>query len=498
MIKKILLLAIITNCVFIWAQSAVEISEIFKTSKSTPVTTVYGNRFAGDVKITDDHAPHDLPEVDVNPQLPNNAFCAFQAYYTGYHAIMIYETTDGGYTWSPFGGIYNPSGNWLALGSITVTLNRVCICYTDVGTERVETYSKPKTGGTGDFYQFPQNPVYETRMSKKWGSNDILDIVFVYGYGSGIVENCVIYYNSSDGGLSWSNEYSFALDEGHMFPDIYHYPYSNNIYIAWRAWELDALKFARSTNGGSSFISQVIPNTTFAEYPKIARSPTHVVIFYDDDPPRCAWSSNEGASWNQFDLPLSNIAGGVDRFSICYGSFKFRAAADDNGNIKYKTATLPTEFASTWTQINDVIYSALEPSVCYIASNTGLVVWSDTREYEDKIFCDNESWELGVEENKLITGLPTIHKLSQNYPNPIVSKTMIKYSLPKEANVELKLYDISGREVAVLVNETQQAGHYQVNWDINDLPKTQLPNGIYFYQLKAGDFTATKKMIILK
>jgi hypothetical protein len=495
MAKKFFVLVIITSCVFIWAQNAVEIPKISKATKSTPVTIIHGDRFANDVKITDDHVPHFSPEVDVNPQLPDNAFCAFEAVYTGYPAIMIYETTDGGFTWSPFGGIYNPGGNWLALGSITVTLNRVCICYTDEGTERVETYSKPKTGGSGDFYQFPQNPAYHCRMSKKWGGNDLLDIVFIYEYGSGGHEECMIYCNSANGGVSWTNEYSFALDEGHMCPDVYHYPFSNNVYIGCYSWALDALKFAKSTDGGGSFTTQFFPNTYLSFYPKIARSSTYIVILFGDNQPRCVWSSNEGASWNQFALPLGGV--GMDRFSICYGNLKFRAAACDGGAIKHKTASTPTEFTSSWLAINDA-GSGYNPGLCHIAGNAALVVWFDTREYDNKIFCDNESWETGVEEDKLITGLPKIYKLSQNYPNPIVSKTMIKYSLSKKANVELKIYDVSGREVAVLVNETQQAGHYQVNWDINDLPQTQLPNGIYFYQLKTEDFTETRKMTILR
>jgi hypothetical protein len=90
--------------------------------------------------------------------------------------------------------------------------------------------------------------------------------------------------------------------------------------------------------------------------------------------------------------------------------------------------------------------------------------------------------------------------LSQNYPNPFNPSTKIKYEIPASLNpskggtlVQLVLYDILGREVTVLVNEEKQAGEYEVEFN-----GANLPSGIYFYRLKAGEFTQTKKMILLK
>ncbi len=90
--------------------------------------------------------------------------------------------------------------------------------------------------------------------------------------------------------------------------------------------------------------------------------------------------------------------------------------------------------------------------------------------------------------------------LSQNYPNPFNPSTKIKYSIPNietshSSIVQLKIYDILGREVATLVNETKQAGNYEVDFDAD---KFDLPSGIYFYQLSVGSFIQTKKMIFLK
>ena len=94
-----------------------------------------------------------------------------------------------------------------------------------------------------------------------------------------------------------------------------------------------------------------------------------------------------------------------------------------------------------------------------------------------------------VDENKnLFT-----YNLEQNYPNPYNPSTTIKYSIPVLGFVTLKVYDVLGSEVTKLVNEEKLAGEYQVQFD-----GSSLTSGIYFYQLKAGDFISTKKMILMK
>lgn len=90
---------------------------------------------------------------------------------------------------------------------------------------------------------------------------------------------------------------------------------------------------------------------------------------------------------------------------------------------------------------------------------------------------------------------PKEYKLSQNYPNPFNPSTVIKYSLAKEGYVRLSVFDVLGKEVAVLVDRNQNAGNYSVNFDSN---KHYLTSGIYFYTLRAGGFISTRKMIIVK
>jgi hypothetical protein len=83
--------------------------------------------------------------------------------------------------------------------------------------------------------------------------------------------------------------------------------------------------------------------------------------------------------------------------------------------------------------------------------------------------------------------------LYQNYPNPFNPATVIRYSLPVNGSVTLKVYDVIGREVAMLMNQEKLAGTYQIPFDAS-----KLPSGIYFYRLTAGSFTQVKKMLMIK
>ena len=88
-------------------------------------------------------------------------------------------------------------------------------------------------------------------------------------------------------------------------------------------------------------------------------------------------------------------------------------------------------------------------------------------------------------------------ELEQNYPNPFNPFTKIHFSVPLykggEGDVSLKVFDILGREVATLVNEKLKSGTYEVEWN-----GSNYPSGVYFYRLVTGDYTSSKKMILIK
>lgn len=89
--------------------------------------------------------------------------------------------------------------------------------------------------------------------------------------------------------------------------------------------------------------------------------------------------------------------------------------------------------------------------------------------------------------------LPSSYSLSQNYPNPFNPTTVISYSIPEKADVTLKVFNLLGQEVATLVNSAQSVGSHEINFNASNLT-----SGVYFYTIKAGDFTSTRKMMLIK
>ena len=94
--------------------------------------------------------------------------------------------------------------------------------------------------------------------------------------------------------------------------------------------------------------------------------------------------------------------------------------------------------------------------------------------------------------------IPITFALHQNYPNPFNPITSLRYDLPEQAQVTLTVYDMLGREVTQLVNTTQEAGYKSVQWNATDKQGKPVSAGVYLYQIRAGEFVQTKKMVLLK
>ena len=94
--------------------------------------------------------------------------------------------------------------------------------------------------------------------------------------------------------------------------------------------------------------------------------------------------------------------------------------------------------------------------------------------------------------------LPASYSLSQNRPNPFNPATCIRYDLPQASAVRIIIYDVAGRHVAELVHKTQSAGRYQAVWEGRDASDHPVPSGIYFYRIEAEEFTAVRKMMLVR
>jgi hypothetical protein len=129
----------------------------------------------------------------------------------------------------------------------------------------------------------------------------------------------------------------------------------------------------------------------------------------------------------------------------------------------------------------------------YTAADNGLPL-GDLNWFPDK----KAEWELTSIEPEPIVGSPSEFRLSQNYPNPFNPATNITYNLARKTDVTLLIYNTVGQKIATLGEKEQTAGSKTVTWNGTDDNGTLLSSGIYFYQLKAGEFNQTKKMLYLK
>ncbi len=181
--------------------------------------------------------------------------------------------------------------------------------------------------------------------------------------------------------------------------------------------------------------------------------------------------------------------------------------------------------ALTAYQINTVMNDTLSFAY-YSTADSGLVAYYRFDEYEDlgigsagvddiRNFSSNSNHGdsegnpllvpsgilVSVDDNPLLI---SDFQLDQNYPNPFNPATTIRYSIPSNvkgqtSKVILKVYDVLGNEVATLVNEEKPAGSYEVEFNaVGTSRDLSLTSGVYFYQLKAGEFIQTKKMILLR
>ncbi|MFI5406317.1 MAG: YCF48-related protein [Nitrososphaerales archaeon] len=353
------------------------------------------------------------------------------------------------------------------------------------------------SGTNADFYS-----VYFVDLNTGW----------TVGSGGGTI------LKTTNGGANWSSQGSQNYDPLYSVFFI-------NSSIGWIAGEDNTI--LKTTNGGADWV--------FLQgvFPKSVRS-----IYFTDENNGCAVgidytggsytgtilkTTDGGTSWN---IQLSGLSNWL--FSICFANsntgwavgggiilntvdggvnwnaqvsgttawFNGVSFTDTNtgttvgGNwngTNYETTILRTTNGGTnWMAQTSGTMDLLN-DVSFIDANNGTAVGDS-----GAILRTTNGGTTFVEEEEL-NEIPSEFVLLQNYPNPFNPSTKIKYSIPQSSNVTIKVFDILGNEIETSVNEEKPVGSYEITWYA-----ANLPSGIYFYQLKAGVYTAVKKMILLK
>ena len=179
--------------------------------------------------------------------------------------------------------------------------------------------------------------------------------------------------------------------------------------------------------------------------------------------------------------------------------YDFTASLIVNGQVKaeYNSSSLTIrEMKIDHQSVFDEIFAA--------QAMFGEIEWDvSVRDSMVEVTSENGALTLGVNASAAVLSingelLPEVFSLHQNYPNPFNPVTKLRYDLPENGNVNITIYDMLGREVKTLINQTQNAGYRSIIWDATNDYGKPVSAGIYLYQIQAGEYMRTKKMVLLK
>jgi hypothetical protein len=271
-----------------------------------------------------------------------------------------------------------------------------------------------------------------------------------------------------------------------------------------------------SANGGSSWVTTSIRSSPFRSAILYENNTETIFIHGFLNQSKIFYTSNYGQSFSEILAPTSISS----KNSLALNSFNdlfYSSTQGDNQLYGIYHSNYPYQ---NWIKLYSGITYSIEidyDNIIYTSVNNGVISSEDNGNNWKLIFNENTSrafaHDLKIDDNILFiatnsyglyelqnptniveeNNLLSTYQLYQNYPNPYNPTTKIKFTIPRSELVKIKVYDILGKEIQILLNEYKQAGVYEVEFDASNLP-----SGIYFYRMISGDYLGTKKMILLR
>jgi len=403
----------------------------------------------------------------------------------------------------------------------------------------------PSYSGLNDFLFFQTNETgnwliaYKTRKDSVWSNTRFVDstsigetnpsLLFVRPYNN-FDSVRVLYQKGHSIFLATYKDSSFYTEEVFKgndsviysqptgFPyNVYSAPYVYNLFIDVAVAKIingDSIIVYKTKNDSSGTWSEekIVDDTNECSNPKFLAINSSFCLTYEirSGKYRNINFINDWGSNNYTQSIIDSVQGSVSDLQTC--SFyiivdKLKIAKRNydinnihayryfkNDSMYISTNKFPNLFIS-YTGIPDtliytkVVHTGLAVGFINTDSGTVNVVWEDSTDGHIELF----GLDQAIIENVESSLKPLAYKLYQNYPNPFNPSTTIKYEIPKETKVTIKLYDVLGREIATLLNTTQNAGQHEVEWNAKNYS-----SGIYFYRIRAGEFVSTKKMLLIK
>jgi len=325
-------------------------------------------------------------------------------------------------------------------------------------------------------------------------SGNVLHLVWQRnGFGAG-----AYYKRSTDAGLSWGSDFQFTSTS--YIPSIS--ASGSLVHIVW-VYGSDSTYntyYRRSTDEGSTWSSgTVISSVSSARYnpPSISSTGSNVHLVWNHKvSPLGIWtiyyknSTNGGISWQADNWLVNGPYSSVNPNITCSGNMVHIVWFSMPG-IYYKRSTNNGNNWEADTRLTLLDSMSLLSNIG-LSGNTVHVVWVDKRDGNYEIYYKrNPTGNVGIQ--NISTEIPSKYSLSQNYPNPFNPTTKIKFDVVRVGDVKIVVYDVMGREVQTLVNESLKPGTYEASFEGNTLN-----SGVYFYKLITDGFTETKKMLMIK
>jgi len=306
-------------------------------------------------------------------------------------------------------------------------------------------------------------------------------------YGEGTSHYSVFFVNPNTGWIGGSGQYVLKTTDGGLnfsqtpVPtdayDLYFKNASTGIQIS------SGISTYKTTNGGISWYYVPMPIGYIIPMFNSISVVNNQYCYLSGNDGRVFKSANFGETWDSVTrIPFETHW----TYSSCGFANQFTGwVGGDNGyNMLFKT----TNGGINWLQENTGTISFPWYSIyCYNDS----IVWGVGKQYIIMNTTNGGETLVQISINK--EQIPKEYELYQNYPNPFNPTTNIRFDIPKDILVSIKIYDILGREVKTLVNEFKNAGSYLVSFD-----GSEFASGVYFYRIQAGSFVNVKRMILIK
>ncbi len=397
-----------------------------------------------------------------------------------YSSINGISFTNGkGYAVTRNGDVYfsndGTGNNWEYRSQAGKNLSgAMCFLSNEKGFILKENHHIVKTTDNGLSWQTVMTPVYPNARNLV-GGIDFGDLNTGYAWFSQNDYGNYYVYKSSDGGDSWTQIQQFA-GPGYISGNLISFDANTAVVLGPDMWT------QRTTDGGVTWNQTTLNNFTpyFAtkDFEDAAKIDENRAIAIGDR--FMCITSDKGASWNYIDHGLNNI----DSFF-----YKIAFSFDTLGYVMQYDGTIlkTTDFGLSWirdtTHFNQYYFFSAginQNGKLMLGTSTGYILGEETPTVinDEKILLSEFS-------------------LEQNYPNPFNPSTKISWQSPVSSWHSLKIYDVLGNEVAALINEYKQAGNYEVDFT-NAVENRKLASGVYYYQLKIGNWIKTKKMVFLK